>query len=97
MNIFSTGLHLCLIVVAIIFWKFRSFPSNSLVANHKTALVWLAFMFVCAVSLYCVLERWSSPSVRDDFGEVSFYLIFLAGVDCVDAERVRVVRLQHSR
>jgi hypothetical protein len=33
-------------------------------------------MSVCAVSLYFVLERWSSPSVRDDFGEVSFYLIF---------------------
>jgi len=76
MNIFSTGLHLFLIVVALIFWKLRFFPANFLVANHKTTLVWLAFVSVCAVSLYFVLERWSSPSVRDDFGEVSFYLIF---------------------
>jgi magnesium-transporting ATPase (P-type) len=75
-NIFSTGLHLFLIVVALIFWKLRFFPSNSLVANHKTTLVWLAFMSACAISLYFALEKWSSPSVRDDAGEVSFYLIF---------------------
>jgi hypothetical protein len=62
MNIFSTGLHLFLIVVALILWKLRFFPSNSLVANHKTTLVWLA----CAISLYFALEKWSSPSVRDD-------------------------------
>jgi hypothetical protein len=42
----------------------------------KLALVWLAFMFGCAVSLYFALEKWSSPSVRGDFGEVSLYLIF---------------------
>jgi hypothetical protein len=33
-------------------------------------------MSACAVSLYFALEKWSSPSVRDDFDEVSFYLIF---------------------
>jgi hypothetical protein len=76
MDIFSTGLHLLLIVVALIFWKLRFFPSNSLAANHKTVLLWLAFMFACAVLLYFALEKWSSPAVRDDIGEVSFYLIF---------------------
>jgi hypothetical protein len=67
---------LFLIVVALDFWKLRFFPSNSLVANHKPTLVWLAFMSACAISLYFALEKWSSPSVRDDAGEVSFYLIF---------------------
>jgi hypothetical protein len=76
MNIFSSGPHLFLIVVFLIFWKLRFFPSNSLIANRKTALVWLAFMSACAFSLYFTLEKWSSPSVRDDAGEVSFYLIF---------------------
>jgi hypothetical protein len=76
MNIFSTGLHLLFIVVALVLWKLRFFPSNSLVANHKTTLVWLAFMSACAISLYFALEKWSSPSVRDDAGEVSFCLIF---------------------
>jgi hypothetical protein len=76
MNIFGTGLHLFLIVVALIFWKLRFFPSNSLVANHKSVFVWLAFMFGCAVSVYFVLENWSSAAVREDFAEVSFYLIF---------------------
>jgi magnesium-transporting ATPase (P-type) len=76
MNIFSTGLHLFLIVVALIFWKLRFFPSSSLAANHKTTLVWLAFISACAISLYFALEKWSSPSVRDDAGEISFYLIF---------------------
>ena len=70
MNIVSTGLHLFLIVVALIFWKLRFFPSNSLVASHKATLVWLAFMSACAISLYFALEKWSSPSVRDDAGDV---------------------------
>jgi len=30
---------------------------------------------VCIFALFH-LEKWSSPSVRDDAGEVSFYLIF---------------------
>src|ERR1700747_825979 len=30
---------------------------------------------LCGLALFA-LEKWSSPSVRDDFGEVSFYLIF---------------------
>jgi hypothetical protein len=76
MDIFSTGTHLFLIVVAVFFWKLRFFPSNSLAANHKPRLVWLAFMLACAVSMYFVLEKWSSPSVRGDDGEVSSYLIF---------------------
>jgi hypothetical protein len=33
-------------------------------------------MSACAISLYFALEKWSSPSVRDDAGEVGFYLIF---------------------
>jgi hypothetical protein len=55
---------------------FQHFPSNSLVANQETALAWFIFMSACAVSLYFALEKWSSPSVRDDFGEVGCYLIF---------------------
>jgi hypothetical protein len=66
MNIFSIGSHLFLIIIVLIFWKLQFRPSNSLTLNHKIALVWLAFMFLCAVSLYFALEKWSSPSLRDD-------------------------------
>jgi hypothetical protein len=55
---------------------FQHFPSNSLVANQETALAWFILMSACAVSLYFALEKWSSPSVRDDFGEVGCYLVF---------------------
>jgi hypothetical protein len=76
MNIFSIGSHLFLIIIVLIFWKLQFFPSNCLTSNHKIAFSWLAFMFLCAVSLYFALEKWSSPSLRDDAEEVSFYLIF---------------------
>ena len=76
MNIFSTGPHLFLIIVVLFLWKLKFFPSNFLVSNHKTGLAWLAFMFGCSLSLYCALGKWSSPSVREDVDEVSFYLVF---------------------
>jgi len=38
--------------------------------------VWLVFMFACVSAIYFALRAWSSPSVRDDAGEISFYLVF---------------------
>ena len=76
MNLSSTAFQLLLIIVVLIFWKLSFFPSNSLAGNHKTALLCLAFMSGCALLLYFVLEKWSAPSVRGDFDEVSFYLVF---------------------
>ena len=38
--------------------------------------VWLVFMFACASAIYFVLTKWSSPSVRNDIDEISFYLVF---------------------
>jgi hypothetical protein len=49
-------------------------------------------MSVRAISLYFALEKWSSPSVRDNAGEISFYLIFSLVWICVDTERIRVPR-----
>jgi hypothetical protein len=78
-DIFSTGFHLVLVLVALIAWKLSFFPSNSFRANHMRASLWLVFMFACASAIYFVLIKWSSPSVRGDIGEISFYLVFSIG------------------
>jgi hypothetical protein len=75
-DIFSTGFHLLLVLVALVVWKLSFFPSNLLRARHLRAALWLVLMFACASVIYCVLIKWSSPSVRDDVWEISFYLVF---------------------
>jgi hypothetical protein len=76
MDIVGTGFHLFLILVALVVWKFIFFPSNILLANHKTLISWLVFMFACVCVVYLALVEWSAPSVRDDSSEIAFYLVF---------------------
>jgi len=76
MDIFSIGFHLFFVLIALGIWKSLFFPSRPLLANRKTIVLWLTFMFVCASVVYVVLTRWSAPSVREDSGEVGFYLVF---------------------
>jgi len=75
MDIFSIGFHLFFVLIALGIWKSLFFPSRPLLANRKTIVLWLTFMFVCASVVYVVLTRWSAPSVREDSGEVGFYLV----------------------
>jgi hypothetical protein len=75
MDIFSIGFHLFFVLIALGIWKSLFFPSIPLLANRRALVLWLTFMFVCALVVYIVLTRWSAPSVRDS-AEVSFYLVF---------------------
>ena len=76
MGILSFGLHFFLLCVALGIWKFTFFPASLLPASRASALLSLSFMFVCAFALYYALMKWSAPSVREDSGEISFYLVF---------------------
>ena len=75
-DILSFGLHLFLLCVALVIWKFTFFPALPLPASRARAVLSLSFMFVCVSALYLALVKWSAPSVRDDSGEISFYLVF---------------------
>jgi len=76
MSIVSTGFHLCLILIALVVWKFIFFPANSLLPSYKCLAMCLALMFTCGCAVYLVLVKWSAPSVREDASEITFYLIF---------------------
>src|SRR5882724_7373023 len=76
MDIFSIGLRLFFVLIALGIWKSLFFPSRPLFANRTTIVLWLTFMLVCASVVYGVLTRWSAPSVHEDSGEVTFYLVF---------------------
>jgi hypothetical protein len=75
-DILRFGLHLFLLCVALLIWKFTFFPASLLPASRARAVFSLSFMFVCVSALYFVLVKWSAPSVRDDSGEITFYLVF---------------------
>ena len=75
-DISGTGFHLVLVLVALTFWKLSFFPSGPFRTVHIKTSAWLVFMFACASAIYFVLKKWSAPSVRDDMGEISFYLVF---------------------
>ncbi len=75
-DILSFGLHLFLLCVALVIWKFTFFPALLLPASRARAVLSLSFMFVCVSALYFALVKWSAPSVREDSGEISFYLVF---------------------
>lgn len=66
-------------MVALIAWKTIFYPTNSFRSSRSKAFLWLLIMFACTCAVYFVLLKWSSPSVRDDIAEVSFYLVFSIG------------------
>jgi hypothetical protein len=75
-DILSFGLHLFLLCVALVIWKLIFFPTLLLPASRARAVFSVSFMFVCISALYFALVKWSAPSVREDSGEISFYLVF---------------------
>jgi hypothetical protein len=75
-DILSFGLHLFLLCVALVIWKFTFFPASLLPSSRARAVMSLSFMLVCVSALYFALVKWSAPSVREDSGEISFYLVF---------------------
>jgi hypothetical protein len=75
-DILSFGLHLLLLCVALVIWKFTFFPAFLLPVSRTRTVLSLSFMFVCVSALYFALVKWSAPSVREDSGEISFYLVF---------------------
>ena len=76
MDILGFGFHLFLLCAALVIWKFAFFPASLLPASRARTLLSLSFMFACASALYFTLVKWSAPSVREDSGEISFYLVF---------------------
>ncbi|SRR5260221_447349 len=76
MNIVGVGFHLFLMLFALGVWKFSFFPSNFLHTNRRALLSWLALMFACECLIYLLLVKWSAPSVHEDAGEITFYLVF---------------------
>ncbi len=76
LDILGFGFHLFLLCVALVVWKFTFFPALLLPASCARAVLSLSFMFVCISALYFALVKWSAAPIREDSGEISFYLVF---------------------
>jgi hypothetical protein len=73
---FSLTFHLFFVGIALIVWKSWFFPVSFPAKSLVRAALWLGFMFLCFCASYFALANWSSPSVQNDDGEISFYLVF---------------------
>jgi len=81
MDGFSVLFEIFLIAVFLTFWKCYFFPRESLRRDRAETVICCSVMAVCACGVLFVLLRWSANDVRDDLGEITFYLVSaLAGI-----------------
>ena len=76
MDIFSVLFDVLIIAVFVAAWKHGFLPGNRLLPNAKERVLCCMVAAVCAGGVLVVLLKYSDSDVRDDLGEVAFYLVF---------------------
>jgi len=75
MDIFSVLLDLFIIAIFVAAWKNAFLPGNRLLRNSKEKVMCCSLVAACAGGVWIVLLKWAASDVREDPGEVTFYLV----------------------
>jgi len=75
MDVFSVLYGIFLIAIFLAAWRSYFFPSGSLRRYRTETVIACGLTAACGCGILFVLLRWSADDVREDSGEIAFYLV----------------------